>query len=268
MSAETAILAHRVRRAATPAEPLRINGLPAVLRADLPPRPDLSPDRRRPGPATSSQTTCYTVVCGVPARPGRRASPLHPQPNSPQSYPTRKLSWLIRDCRQWPLPMIAGGVRPLRSGNPSRRLPPSVPQASPVPALTPWPCRPGPLPRANRRLHPFLPTPSSPCARHSSGPAPLCVPATPMAGRRGPGSPAVAVPMCLGRRGRSFRRPELRIPCGRWSWARTAISPSSQPPEANPSRVRPCAGFLRERRDPTDPAAAPECFDDAGDRTP
>lgn len=212
MSVETAILAHRAPPPAPQAEALRINDLPAILRADPPLRPDLPLDRRRPGPATSSQTPCYTVGRGVPARTGRRASPLHPQPNSPQSYPTRKLSWLIRDCRQWPLPMIAGGVRPLRSGKPSRRLPSPVPQASPVAALTPWLCRPGPLRRANRRLHPFLPTPSSPCARHSPGPVPLRVPATPMAGRRGPGSPAVAVPVCLGRRGRSFRRPELRIP--------------------------------------------------------
>ena len=194
----------------------------------------------------------------------RTASTLHPQPNSPQSYPTRKLSWLIRDCRQWPLPMIASGVRPLRSGNLPRRLPPPVPQATPVPAFMPWLCRPSPLRPVNRRTHPLSPTPSSPSARRSSGRVPLCVPATPMAGRRGPGSSVVAVPVCLGPRGKAFHGKESRIPCGRWRWARTAISPPLQPTETGRRSGR--VDFLRECRDRTDPWPL-RGFDGAGDRT-
>lgn len=143
-----------------------------------------------------------------------------------QSYPTRKLSWLIRDCRQWPLPNIARDMRPRACGTPGRRMPRRCPKAFPAQASAARPHRPR---WAVMPSFPFSPTPPSPRTRPPSGSVQRCAPASPArAGHRGPGASAHVTPAVLGMCGRACRgRPPQ--PCGTGvRWARTAILPSSR----------------------------------------
>jgi hypothetical protein len=161
------------------------------------------------------------------------------------SYPSRACSWLIRDCRQWPLPIMARSARLRVSPTSVRRSRAAV-----------HGCSPG---ATSCALPPFSPTPPSPCPRSPAGAVALRPPASPLcAGRRAPG---VSVPMSTVLPSAIPRRGAV-VPAGCWPrfhagirWARTASGRRSR---RDGVRARSAAARRRADRPPP-PVAAPHC---------